>query len=358
MSEPTDHSVTLTPLAKGPNLFTAPVDQLLTVETDQGVLIKICLGVALFFTGSQQEEKRQAVLDILADYRNLVGDQLTWTINRTTGKWKKIKGFDSYITPLEWLPTYGQGEWEFVYHGGQRSSDADAYGMAVLGKGQDERISRLYCQFPIDFFIEREEQLPALIQRWCEKLKPEHGFAGFWKGQLYGYTQKNKDKVSWLEFKFGRRFPGLQIRGAGVSASQFFSHSLNPGRPKADAWLTILSDPWLEKLGGVEHVKEQMGELPVLEFSGGAILCAGTKPQLGDNEDPLLNPALDDYRRYQAYTLHTFNPYLSAAFDDYRRVAEIIEPVKAKGYLEERGIDWEVFANNFGRVSPLPHSLL
>ena len=154
MSEPTDHSVTLTPLAKGPNLFTAPVDQLLTVETDQGVLIKICLGVALFFTGSQQEEKRQAVLDILADYRNLVGDQLTWTINRTTGKWKKIKGFDSYITPLEWLPTYGQGEWEFVYHGGQRSSDADAYGMAVLGKGQDERISRLYCQFPIDFFID------------------------------------------------------------------------------------------------------------------------------------------------------------------------------------------------------------
>ncbi|CAM0556770.1 hypothetical protein EHLJMEHL_01858 [Vreelandella titanicae] len=351
MSVPTANSVALTPLAKTPNLFTAPVDQLLTVETDQGVLIKICLGVALFFTGSQQDEKRQAVLDILADYRDLVGDQLTWTINRTTGKWKKLKGFDSYITPMEWLPTHGRGEWEFVYHGGQRRSDADAYGMVVLGKGQDERISRLYCQFPIDFFIEREEQLPALVQRWCEKLKPEHGFAGFWKGQLYGYTRDNEDKVKFLEYKFGRRFPGLQIRGAGVSASQFFSHSLNPGRPNADAWLTILSDAWLEKLGGVEHVKEQMGELPVLEFSGGAILCSGTKPQLGDNEDPRLNPASDDYRRYQAGTLHTFNPYLSAAFDDYRRVAEIIEPVKAKGYLEKKGIDWEVFANNFGRVA-------
>ena len=49
------------------------LDQLLTVETDKGILFKICLGVALFFTGSQQEEKRQAVLDILADYRDLVG---------------------------------------------------------------------------------------------------------------------------------------------------------------------------------------------------------------------------------------------------------------------------------------------
>ena len=73
------------------------LDQLLTVETDNGVLFKICLGVALFFTGSQQDEKRQAVLDILADYRDLVGDQLTWTTNPTTGRWKKLKGFDSYI---------------------------------------------------------------------------------------------------------------------------------------------------------------------------------------------------------------------------------------------------------------------
>ncbi|WP_447529904.1 type VI immunity family protein [Vreelandella sp. TE19] len=277
-------------------------DNLLTVETDNGVLFKICLGVAFFFTGSQQEEKRQAVLDILADYRDLVGDRLTWTTNPTTGRWKKLKGFDSYITPFDWLPSYGPGEWEFVYHGGQRRSDADACGIVVLGKGQDERISRLYCYFPIDFFMERDQKLPELVQRWCEKLKPEHGYSGFWLGQSYGYEREDEAKI--LEYKFGQRFPGLQI-------NKFTTHSLNLHRgPKGVDWLTILSNDWLARLGGVEHLKAQMDDLSVLEYSGGAILRAGSMPQLGDNENPEVNDALVDYRR----------------------VAGIIEPIRIKDH--------------------------
>ena len=163
-------------------------------------------------------------------------------------------------------------------------------------------MSYLYCQFPIDFFIEQDEKLPALVQRWCEKLKPEHGYSGFWLGQSYGY--EDSDEAVILEYKFGQRFPGLQING-------FSTHSLNLHRgPKGVDWLTILSDSWLERLGGLEHVKEQMGELPVLDYNGGAILRAGAMPQLGDNE----------------------NPEVNAALADYRRVAEIIDPVRIKDH--------------------------
>ncbi|MCC5881694.1 MAG: DUF3396 domain-containing protein [Halomonas sp.] len=315
----------------------APIDQLLTVETDNGVLCKIYLGVALFFTGSQQEEKRQAVLDILAEYRDLVGDQLTWTTNPTTGKWKKLKGFDSYITPFDWLPNYGRGEWEFVYHGGKRRSDADVHGIVVLGKrpSADERgqLSRLYCQFPIDFFIEREQKLPALVQRWCDKLKPEHGYSGFWLGQSYGYEDTDEAKI--LEYKFGQRFPGIQI-------NRFSTHNLHGHRgPKGVDWLTILSDSWLERLGGVESVKEAMGELPVLEYDGGAILRAGPMPQLGDSEDPEVN----------------------ATLIDYRRVAAIIEPIRIKdhpgihaplspNYRHERWFDDAEYQAWLARFSP------
>ncbi|MCL7930564.1 type VI immunity family protein [Halomonas llamarensis] len=282
------------------------LDQLLTVETDNGVLFKICLGVALFFTGSQQDEKRQAVLDILADYRDLVGDELTWTTNPTTGRWKKLKGFNSYITPFDWLPIYGPGEWEFVYHGGQRRSDADNHDFVVLGNhpAHDERgeVSYLYCQFPVNFFIEHDQKLPALVQHWCAKLNPVHGYAGFWLGKSHGYAREDEAKI--LEYKFGQRFPGLQI-------NKFTTHSLNLHRgPKGVDWLTILSDSWLEKLGGVAQVKEQMGELPVLGYNGGAILRAGPMPQLGDNE----------------------NPEVNAALADYHRVAEIIEPIRIKDH--------------------------
>ncbi|WP_447956351.1 type VI immunity family protein [Vreelandella sp. EE7] len=292
------------------------LDRLLTVETDNGVLFKISLGVALFFTGSQQEEKRQAVLDILADYRDLVGDQLTWTTNPTTGRWKKLKGFDSYITPFDWLPTYGPGEWEFVYHGGQRRSDADSHAFVVLGKrpsaDQRRQLSRLYFQFPIDFFVEREQKLPELVQRWCDKLKPEHGYSGFWLGRSYGYEKSDEAVI--LEYKFGQRFPGLQI-------NQFSEHSFNLDRGlKRVDWLTILSDQWLAELGGVEQVKEKMGDLSVMEYNGGAILRAGSTPQLGDNE----------------------NPEINAVLADYQRVAEIIEPVRIQ---DHQGIHPQLFGN-------------
>ncbi|MGR2740821.1 type VI immunity family protein [Billgrantia sp. Q4P2] len=309
------------------------IDQLLTVETDNGVLFKICLGVALFFKGDQQQEKRQAVLEILADYRDLVGDQLTWTTNPSTGKWKKLEGFDSYITPFDWLPTYGAGQWQFVYHGGQRRSDADNHSFVVLGTGHNDNISYLYCQFPIDFFIEREQKLPALVQQWCEKLKPEHGYAGFWLGQSYGY--EDTDEAIILEHKFGQRFPGIQING-------FSTHSLNLHRgPKGVDWLTILSDQWLERLGGLDHVKTEMGELPVLEYNGGAILRAGPMPQFGDSEDPEVN----------------------AALADYRRVAAIIEPIRIKdhqgihstlspSYRHEKRFDAQEYQAWLARFSP------
>ncbi|QGQ70112.1 type VI immunity family protein [Halomonas sp. PA16-9] len=158
--------------------------------------------------------------------------------------------------------------------------------MVVLGNrpSSDERgeVSYLYCQFPVDFFIEREQKLPALVQRWCEKLKPEHGYSGFWLGRSYGYEKSDEAVI--LEYKFGQRFPGMQI-------NKFTTHSLNLHRgPKGVDWLTILSDAWLERLGDLEQVKEQMGELPVLEYSGGAILRAGAMPQLGDNESPRSMP--------------------------------------------------------------------
>ncbi|TFH85858.1 DUF3396 domain-containing protein [Billgrantia azerbaijanica] len=278
------------------------LDQLLTVETDNGVLFKICLGVALFFTGSQQQEKRQAVLEILADYRDLVGDQLTWTTNPTTGKWKKLQGFDSYITPFDWLPTYGPGEWEFVYHGGQRRSDANEHSFVALGVLKNNDFSYLYCQFPVDFFVERDQKLPELVRGWCDRLKPEQGHAGFWLGRSFGYERSDEAVI--LEYKFGQRFSGLQI-------NKFTTHSLNLHRgPKGVDWLTILSDQWLEQLGGLESVKAEMGELPVLDYEGGAVLRAGPMPQLGDNEDPEVD----------------------AALADYRRVAAIIEPIRIKDH--------------------------
>ncbi|MBZ9576361.1 type VI immunity family protein [Modicisalibacter sp. MOD 31.J] len=319
-----------------PQQLSAANDTALTVETDDGVLFAIDIGVALYFTGSQRQTKREAILSIFRDYLELVGDQLTWTTNPQTGRWKKLQGWDSYITPFDWLPSYGRGQWEFTYHGGKRRTDASFYGFSVLGSHYDEihpRLSSMQCYFPIDFFIDREEKLPALLQRWCEALAPEHGYAGLSLSKSYGYDRSDQSQL--LEYRYAQRFPGLQING-------FSTHRLNLSRgPKGVDWLTVLSDSWLEKLGGREAVRQQMGALPMLDYADGAILRAGPMPQLGDND----------------------NPETLAALQDYRRVAAIIEPVRIKDHqgihgmyspsmANEPSLDDEAYQRWLARFSP------
>lgn len=105
--------------------------------------------------------------------------------------------------------------------------------------------------------------------------------------------------ASSYEYQLARQFPGVDVRWP-ISLSRDLGDAI-----KGADWLTIVSEHYVDILGGREAVRQAMGDMPMLEYDDGVVLRAGAAPRLGDTEQGIDLP-------------------------DYRRVAAIVEPVRMK----------------------------
>jgi hypothetical protein len=278
------------------------IEKHLTIATKNGEILKVCLGVMLFYQEAETRQKREVVLALFEEHATLTGERYRWTQNPKTKKWKPLKnGRASYLQPKDWLPDTPDGKWSFIYHAGKKSSNASNIEFVTYNRGSihpPNTINYVLLQFPVELFDDAPIGLPELTQRWCALLKPKHGYAGLCLGRSHGY--EHNEAVTY-EYKLGTRFPGLDIRWP-------LSHSmeLDKGIKGAD-WLTVLSGDYIKELGGMDVIKSQMGSKSVLEYDGGAILQASIMPQLGDVEQGIDIPS-------------------------YKEVGAIIEPLRVKDY--------------------------
>ena len=76
----------------------------------------------------------------------------------------------------------------------------------------------------------------------------------------------------------GERFPGFEVEAQHVSV-----HHLKEGI-KGVNWLTVLSDRWVEALGGLDWLRARLDEsiFPFYRYDGGLVIQAGPKPVIGD----------------------------------------------------------------------------
>ena len=255
------------------------------VENADGVMLKLSLNVEIYFRNAWRTDVREAVLAVFNEYREYFGQEFNWTTNPNTGRWKSLKK-TPYPYPGEWLLDVPQDEeWEFVFHGGEKKTDASDIDFVSLGGGKARTIedhplsnqrslSYLYCHFPIDFFIDRDEKLPDIFKRWCSLLNAEQAYAGFGLAISHGY----ETRVDPLVYQLGQRFPGLNV-GKGTTHSLYLLSSI-----KSPAWLTAICQPYVNQLGGEAALQEALPDGWVSPYDGGVIIQAGPKPLLGDRE--------------------------------------------------------------------------
>ncbi|MEQ5834796.1 type VI immunity family protein [Marinobacter sp. NFXS9] len=260
----------------------------MTVEDADGVILKLCLQVEIYFRNAWLPDTRRAVLEAFNEYREYFGADFQWTTNPNTGRWKSLKK-TPYPYPDEWLPDVPEDEeWEFVFHGGERKTDASDIDFVALGGGRAKTIedhplcerrslSYLYCHFPIDFFADRDEKLPGVFRRWCSRLNAEQAYAGFGLAISHGYEYR----VDPLVYQLGERFPGLNL-------SDRIGHSTDLVKSiKTPNWLTALCQPYVDQLGGEAALRQALPDGWVSAYDGGLIVQAGDKPLLGDAEQGL-----------------------------------------------------------------------
>ena len=275
------------------------------------IILTYSFNITLYSLNMSTPQQKEAVIAIFDDYAALYGSRMNWSTNPVSGKFKHIRGkVNSYLLPDEWL--MGEPEkngYEFLFHGGKKQQDASDVSFKVLAEdlrsARGYNLSYLSCRFPLADVRSGKLNLPELMQRWCALLKPWHGRGGYSAGWWY-------NKYCREQFIYARLtdqlmfYPGLQFDGDNLEHifDQVYETSLYDG-PRCADWLIALSDPFLEKLGGLEAVTDAMRPCPVLPYEGGAVLQAGDAPGLGKDGDP-------------------------ASLPDYLHLGRVIEPVRAK----------------------------
>ena len=284
-------------------------DTPLVLEWEGDILLNFCYNISLYSLDLSTPQQKEAVLAIFDEYVSLYGPRLNWTSNPVTDRWKPLKGnVDNYVTPHEWLMSREESKgFAFQYHGGAKETDAADVSFKVLAEDRggvaNRDLSYLSCRFPAADVRNGTVDLADLMHRWCALLKPWHGRGGCSAG--WGQGCSMRPLIYDTLARMLRSYPGLQFDSVTETLYDPRHQAGLYNGPRCADWLIALSDPFLEKLGGLNAVMEAMQPCPVLPYEGGAVLQAGNAPAPGNDGDPHSLP-------------------------DYLRLGQVIEPVRAK----------------------------
>lgn len=139
-----------------------------------------------------------------------------------------------------------------------------------------------HLRLNLPFAWERDTKGPALLtlmRDLCNHLSPLHGSAGM--GFVYptAFEDVYDAGVNGAFYAGVHRFPGIDATPPCVGEGELDAlPTLN--------WLTAVSNPLLQRVGGAAAVKEALatGPFEFYDYPGGILLKAGSAPLAGDRE--------------------------------------------------------------------------
>jgi hypothetical protein len=150
----------------------------------------------------------------------------------------------------------------------------------IPGLNRPHKAGHLRFSLPIAW--ERDTQGPALLtlmRELCDSLSPLHGSAGL------GFIYPPEEAGAYDAGAEGTFYPGVQ-RFPGIDATPTLI-----GDGELDAlptlnWLTAVSHPFLERIGGAAAVKKELetGPFNFYDYPGGMLYQAGSAPLPGDRD--------------------------------------------------------------------------
>lgn len=214
-------------------------------------------------------------------YRELVGDEaLRFYATANMSKHKKVT--KRSLTMLKtWLKPGAKLDY-YVFLSFQDSDDfnhAPRSLFLVAGAEEDDGertddATLVRLSLPMPWGLEEPERMFELAQELWGQLPYRSGQAGF------GLEVSRYFIDIAHEYAYGRsmRHPGIDIPDAANDAILTGFDNV-----RGVGWLTMLDDDFVEKLGGVEALREALGDAAeVVEQERGVILKAGPVPQFGD----------------------------------------------------------------------------
>lgn len=261
------------------------------IPIDPDRVMRIGVEVSLTLRSDRSSAGQAILASALEHFLELFGNRIAFVHTEESGKWKKTSSEEVMALPQflrDAEPMRGVG---LHLNGGERPQDAHPVRFAVYSSAswEPEPIAYLSAGASLaDWQALGENAFRDWVRDLCNILRPIQGAAGLsllLNGQWASDSDIRPQVIAILD-----RFPGLHI-DTGVSGAMAVREGvISPN------WLTILSNSLLARLGGIDELEEPLsgagGEL--LRYDDGAILLAGTMPQLGDTDAGLFP---ESYRR-------------------------------------------------------------
>ncbi len=276
-------------MTRKPKKKTKPVDpDKFQVINKNYVIVRLNLDVVLY-TEKEFYEIPEAVLFAYEKFlATCPADQVKWyaTENMTHHKELTPRALNML---RDWLKP-GAPKRDILH---LEIKDGDIYGVAAGysfwamsneegsdGYGFDANLVR--CTFPVTGEPGKAIDLLEFTIDLCNHFPFQSGHAGYVL-ETTSYDREASETAAW---EIAMRHPGLDISNPITDSLAVMQEAI-----KGVNWLTILSNDFVDRLGGQATLRNNLPEtIELLTVSGGVIIKAGSEPQVGDIEKGDLLP--------------------------------------------------------------------
>lgn len=264
----------------------------------------LCFGLAatFYFRDGHTERKRRAALACFDDYDARFGSSLRWcqasAETSRLGRVDKLRSRDMspYLLSPKWdTPEAHDRAWAYYWHGGEHKHDASPFEVNGFGSPKmfaEVRQSLSFFRFSVPVLHVREQPdvFVDLVMQCSERLEPVHGYGGVTvlTSSDRGTVQRAAPRIA----GFAARYPGLEV-------DRPMSHKrVTQSGIKGGNWITILSTPFIDRLGGLPALGAALPESFVThEYGDGVVIVAGPAPEVGDRHRNIDTPAYRELAR-------------------------------------------------------------
>jgi len=256
-----------------------------------GIGAAVVVRASLHFERAFDPVVREAIAECFDDYCALPGCKLTflWHNGKAALPFAKAKPLRTISAKLG-----AEDRFDFCYIGGGRATDASFFEFQVVGLRQWQEktgargFNSLAFSWPLVSIQESPDAFAKLFFDSARRLSAIHGQAGFAVNLSPTEIEQNEATEHWIS----QIMPGLDVgRPESTSVRDL------KGKIKTVNWLTAISKPMLDAVGGVSALRSELPPnwFSMGDYGAGIVIRAGAQPESGlsdrEDEPPVPPPA-------------------------------------------------------------------
>ncbi|PTU67137.1 hypothetical protein DB032_20505 [Chromobacterium sp. Panama] len=256
------------------------------VSPEGEALVKLGLICTVYFRNGGQRDVGYKVLGCFDRFVEQFGEYLQGQFHSLSGRSFTSLRKDSIVKAKEKLrELVDKGAmFSWILQSEKTAEVAASYSISALtSNAESDSYGAMSCvKIMLPWQLLEDEDGEQRFKDWacylCENLDVEHGYAGLACNLPYDYHQFQP-----YEFQMAQRYSGLMVDSFALIDGGNLSEHI-----KGVNWLTLLGPRYIEQLGGMAALKQQL-QLPdvsVQETDNGRLMVqAGVLPDVGAQED-------------------------------------------------------------------------